>query len=145
VLIPSFAKKASHTRVSSSGNDLPHFNNTALASSPRCSPALPSPPVIQRFPSRVELRAQYDRRGQLVRAVEEFYDHDATMPCLAYGEPGILKSETANQYLAQTHVSLQVLPLGQLAAMLSADLRRISDGSMLPRQECRPWPTVHIA
>ena len=49
------------------------------------SPGLSSLPVMQRFPSRVELRAQYDRNGQLVRAVEEFYDHDATLPCLAYG------------------------------------------------------------
>lgn len=44
---------------------------------------------MQRFPSRIELRAQYDRNGQLVRAVEEFYDHDATMPCLAYGAYGV--------------------------------------------------------
>ncbi|KAK9899507.1 hypothetical protein P389DRAFT_497 [Cystobasidium minutum MCA 4210] len=46
-----------------------------------------TPPPIQRFPSRIELRAQYDRHGQMVRAVEEFYDYDATMPCLAYGTP----------------------------------------------------------
>lgn len=47
----------------------------------------PAPPVLHRFPSRVELRAQYDRYGRPVRAVEEFYDQNATMPCLAYGTP----------------------------------------------------------
>lgn len=41
--------------------------------------------MIRRFPSQIELRAQYGRSGQRVRDFEEFYDYQATIPCLAYG------------------------------------------------------------
>lgn len=64
----------------------------------------------------MELRAQYDRRGQLVRAVEEFYDQDATLPCLAYGELAILSSEIRMQNLLINACSLAGTPPGPVGS-----------------------------
>lgn len=87
---PTHSAPSSQEQVSTTHQQSPATSTIVSEASSVPTPALV--PLL-RYPTHIELRAQYDRSGRLARAVEEFYDHDATLPCLAYGELTSLSSD----------------------------------------------------